>query len=201
MLFSVGYGVRANCAFVDEIIRQKNKIYEVYFSFADIPSGRNSQIRSEGLLPHEAMEKEIFDLKRMSEAGLRFNLLFNSNCYGEKTLSKSFFSSVGDTVGFVKDSFGLSSVTTTSPLIDKFIKQNFPEIETRASVNMGIGSIESLEYFGSLFDSFYVKREQNRNLSELLRLRKWCDDNGKEMYLLANIGCLNHCSAWVFHDN
>jgi len=35
----------------------------------------------------------------------------------------------------------------------------------------------------------------------LRRVRKWCDDNGKQMYLLANSGCLNNCSAHIFHDN
>ena len=33
------------------------------------------------------------------------------------------------------------------------------------------------------------------------KLRKWCDENGKQMYLLANSGCLNDCSVHTFHDN
>ena len=28
-----------------------------------------------------------------------------------------------------------------------------------------------------------------------------CDAEGKELYMLANSGCLNNCSAHVFHDN
>ena len=66
---------------------------------------------------------------------------------------------------------------------------------------MEIGSTEGISYVSNLFDSFYVKRELNRNLNELSRLRKWCDSNGKQMYILANSGCLNNCSAHIFHDN
>jgi hypothetical protein len=95
----------------------------------------------------------------------------------------------------------LTTVTTSSLLIAKFIKENFRELEVRASVNMEIGSIEGISYVSGLFDSFYVKREQNRCLFELHRLRKWCDANGKQMYILANSGCLNNCSAHIFHDN
>ena len=71
----------------------------------------------------------------------------------------------------------------------------------RASVNMEIGTIEGMSYVSKLFDSFYIRRELNKNLPMLLKLRKWCNDHGKEMYLLANSGCLNNCSAHIFHDN
>ena len=32
-------------------------------------------------------------------------------------------------------------------------------------------------------------------------LHSWCDQNGKTLHILANSGCLNHCSAHIFHDN
>jgi hypothetical protein len=81
------------------------------------------------------------------------------------------------------------------------MKENFDGIDVRASVNMEIGSVEGIAYVARYFDSFYVQRELNRNFRALLRLRRFCDENGKQMYLLANSGCLNHCSAHIFHDN
>lgn len=201
MLFSVGYGVRADDRLTDDIIELKAGVREVYFSWGKTPSGRNDQTRSEGLTPWEAQEKQIADLKKLHKAGLTFNLLFNANCYGDKAQARSFFASVGETVEYVGGNFSLASVTTTSPLIAKFLKQNFPGIDVRASVNMGIGSILGMEYVAEVFDSFYVKRELNRDLNALKTLRAWCDAHGKEMYLLANSGCLNDCSAHTFHDN
>ena len=201
MQFFVGYGVRADDRLTQEIADLKAGISEVYFSWGKTPSGRNDQTRSEGLTPWEAQAKQIEDLKFLHKEGLQFNLLFNANCYGDRAQARSFFEEVGETVEYVGGNFSLTSVTTTSPLVAKFLKQNFPQIEVRASVNMGIGSILGMEYLAEVFDSFYIKRELNRDLTALRSLRTWCDQNGKEMYLLANSGCLNDCSAHTFHDN
>lgn len=201
MLFSVGYGVKSDDRLVQEIIALKEGINEVYFSWGKTPSGRNDQTRSEGLTPWEAQAKQMEDIQALHKEGLKFNLLFNANCYGDKAQARSFFAEVGETVEYVGGNYSLASVTTTSPLIAKFIKQNFPEIDVRASVNMGIGSILGMEYVADVFDSFYVKRELNRDFNALKELRNWCDENGKQMYLLANSGCLNDCSAHTFHDN
>ena len=200
MKFSVGYRVQNNDTLVNEIINRKNSIYEVYCSWGAFPSGRNDQTRSEGLTPWEAQAKQISDLETLSSAGIKLNLLFNANCYGERAQSRELFNEIGETLDFASK-FNLTSVTTTSPLIAKFIKQNFVGIDVRASVNMRIGTIHGFEYVSEYFDSYYVQREKNRDLKALKELRKWCDDNGKQMYLLANSGCLNDCSAHTFHDN
>ncbi|MBQ3597273.1 MAG: hypothetical protein II988_05640 [Clostridia bacterium] len=201
MKFSVGYSIKKDDRLVDDIIELKDGVNEVYFSWGTTPSGRNDQTRNQSLTPWEAQTKQVEDLSRLADAGLKFNLLFNANCYGELSQSRDLFCKVGEIVEFVKNSFGLQSVTTTSPLIAKFIKQNFSDIDVRASVNMSIGSVLGMEYLKDVYDSFYVKRELNRDFGALKTLRKWCDDNGKEMYLLANSGCLNDCSAHTFHDN
>ena len=201
MKFSVGYSAKSSDTFLNEIIRLKSEIKEVYFSFGKMPSGRNDQTRIQGLTPWQAQAKQISDLTRLNDAGLKFNLLFNANCYGDGAQSKAFFNEVGETIDYILTDFNLASVTTTSPLIAKFIKQNFSKIDVRASVNMGVGSVLGLEYIKDWFDSFYVKRELNRDFNALKTLRNWCNDNGKEMYLLANSGCLNDCSAHTFHDN
>lgn len=201
MLFSVGYSTKANDRLIQDIIELKDGISEVYFSWGTTPSGRNDQTRSQGLTPWEAMAKQVDDVRTLSKAGLKFNLLFNANCYGDMAQSKSLFYSVGETIEYVAGNFGLQSVTTTSPLIAKFVKQNFDGIDVRASVNMGIGSVLGMEYVSEFFDSFYVKRELNRDFAKLKELNKWCKQNGKGIYLLANSGCLNDCSAHTFHDN
>ena len=200
MKFSVGYSTGVPESFVDEIIEMREHIHEVYFSWGSFPSGRNDQTRAKGLSPWEAQERQIRDISRMAASGLKLNLLFNANCYGERAQSRELFSEIGDTVDYLLDKC-LASVTTTSPLIAKFIRQNFHGIDVRASVNMGIGSIHAMEYVAEYFDSFYVKRELNRNLAALQIIREWCDTEGKEMYLLANSGCLNDCSLHTFHDN
>ena len=200
MKYTVGLP-KNNPQFLDCIIENKKHIYEVYFSFGDFPSGRSSQTGADSLSPFELMNIQTNALKTLSENGIKLNLLFNANCYGKDSQSRAFFNKIGNTVDYIKEKYGLSSVTTASPLIAKFIKNNFESIETRASVNMEIGTIEGMEYLADYFDSFYVKRELNRNIDELKTLLDWAKSSDKQLFGLVNSGCLNHCSAHNFHDN
>lgn len=197
--FTVGLPTAHNDAFVGRVIEYKESISEVYFSWGDFPSGRSAQ--NGYVTPWEAQAKQIETLERLFSEGLSFNLLFNANCYGEDATSRAFYERVGETVDYVATRFRLSSVTTTSPLIAKFIKNNFQSIKTRASVNMEIGTEEGFSYLSDVFDGYYMKREFNRNMRVIKRLREWCDAEGKELFMLANSGCLNNCSAHIFHDN
>lgn len=201
MKFSVGYQLFKDDSFISEIIKYKDNISEVYFSWGDFPNGRNNQLKRNDMLSFEAGEKQRRDLKRLTDEKIPLNLLFNATCYGKNSQSRAFFERIGDTVDYVKNHYLLNGITTTSPLIARFIKENFEKLDVRASVNMSIGSLEGMEYISDYFDSFYLKRELNRDFEKIQEIKNWCDENGKKLYALANSGCLNNCSAHVFHDN
>lgn len=187
--------------FVPAILEAKEKINEVYFAYGDFPNGRHKQTRNLFLSPEEANQRQLCDLEAISGAGIGLNLLLNANCYGENSLARSFYEEIGYTVDYLDDLFGLQNVTTTSPIIAKFIKNNFPHIGTRASVNMEIDNANAMEHIKDYFDSFYLRRELNRDLDAAKKVRKWCDENGKKLYMLANSGCLSFCPLHNFHDN
>jgi len=200
--FSVGYPTHRHDAWIDDIIRNRDFIYEVYFAFGDLPNGRSPQnLADTGETSFEATRRQLTDLGRIANAGIAMNLLLNGNCYGEEALSRSFFIGIGETLDWLCGKFPVKSVTTTSPLIGKFIHENFEGVEVRASVNIGIGSIPAMDYVSPYFDSYYLKRELNRNFTAIHKIRDWCDRNGKGLFMLANSGCLNDCSAHTFHDN
>ena len=201
MKYSVGYGICPDDIFVKRIIEYKDSIHEVYFSWDDFPNGRQSAARYSGMSEWELKEKRTSELDSISRAGIPLDLLFNAACYGKDSQSRAFFERIGDTVDYLSHRFVLRTVTTTSPLIARFIKENFDNIEVRASVNMAIGTPEGLEYLEDVFDSFYLKRELNRDFDKIATIKKWCDDNGKTLYGLCNSGCLNNCSAHTFHDS
>lgn len=183
------------------IIESKEHIYEVYFSWGDLPNGRTSQLESQDYTAWEMQDLQRTTLAELSKEGIALNLLFNANCYGKDSQSRAFFNKVGTIIDYVGATYGLQSVTTTSPLIAKFIKNNFENLEVRASVNMEIGTVQGMDYLAEYFDSYYMKRELNRDFEAIKVLHKWCDENAKKMYMLANSGCLNYCSAHNFHDN
>ena len=191
----------AHRGLLDCILENRQHIHEVYFSWGDFPNGRSNQLESQRFHPWELQDIQRSALSELSAGGIKLNLLFNANCYGEEAQARSFFHKIGSVIDHVGETYGLQSVTTTSPLIAKFIKNNFPQLEIRASVNMEIGTAEAMGYLAELFDSYYMKRELNRNFEAIETLHSWCKDNGKGLFLLANSGCLNYCPARNFHDN
>lgn len=201
MKLFVGYQMCANRSFLDGILRCKEQIGEVYFSWDTMASGRSRVGLQRDLLPWEAAQRQREELSEIAKAGIGLNLLLNANCYGAHSLERNFFQSTGDLIDCLQNEWNLVSVTTTSPVIGRFVRSNFPKLEVRASVNMEIGTPEGMDYLADSFDSFYVKRELNRNMEALRSLRRHCDDIGKGLHMLANSGCLNHCSARQFHDN
>jgi len=190
MKFTVGYQPRID--WIDTIVDMASSVYEVYFSYAGMPSGRSAVADA---------DRQLDDLARIADAGIPLGILFNANCYGDRALSKEFFSEVGGTIERFAADGALRSVTTTSPLIAKFVKDNFAGLKTRASVNMEIGTTEGMEYLADVFDGFYLKRELNRDLGRVREIAAWCEVSDKQLFILANSGCLNNCSSHVFHDN
>ena len=201
MKLTVGYQPMESDAFVSEIIRRREQIAEVYFSWGSMPNGRHASELSATLPAYLVRERIESDLSRLSSEGLAFNLLLNGNCYGGNSLSRAFFTEVCETVSEVGERFGLQSVTTTSPELARLVKRNFPSLSVRASINMEIGTREGVDYLADCFDSFYLARELNRELPRLAALSAYVRSLGKTPLLLANSGCLRHCSAHIYHDN
>lgn len=199
MKFSIGYQQQKREEIIRVVIAHPREISEVYFAFGTFPNGRGNAERGEQDFIKK--QQQISDLKKLASYGISINFLLNGNCYGKYALARSFFNDIGDLIEYFCSEFGLASVTTTSPIIAKFVKDNFREVHTRASVNMEIGSIAGMRYLQDIFDGFYMKRENNRDLPLIRRLKAWCDSEGKQLYALFNSGCLNGCSAHVFHDN
>ena len=201
MKWLVGYQVRENDLFVAEIIKRRKNIGEVYFSWGSLPGGRHASTVHPNLTEWEAMRRMEADLDVMRREGISFNLLLNAACYGADSLSRRFFSDTCDLIDEMQNRYGVRSVTTTSPVLARLIRDNFPDTEVRASVNIGVGTISALEYLSDMFDGFYLRRELNRDRTALAFLREWCLSHGKKSYILANSGCLSDCPVRPFHDN
>ena len=193
---AVGYQLPDLDRFADIVAAFRAEIDEVYFPWLGVPGGRGLSIATAA--EQEEMETELAAIRGH---GVRFNLLWNATCHGGRAVSMELETQLLDAVRQLRERYGLEAVTTTSLFVAAVLQEHVPELEVRASVNMGIGSVSGMRYVCDYFDGFYVQRELNRYPERIRPLRRWCDAHGKKLYLLANSGCLKNCSAHAFHDN
>lgn len=204
MLFSVGYQLPDpdEPPFSETVEAFREHIGEVYFPWADMPSGRAPLTSRRGYTDWSGQTRLEEDLVRLRDAGIKLDILFNANCYGRHSASQFLENQVVSVLDRLEDLVGgVDVATTTSPAIAWIIRRHFPQVDVRASVNMRIGTVKGMEYLADLFDSYQVQREHNRDLTYLSELKQWADAQGKRLHLLANSGCMAHCSGQTFHDN
>lgn len=204
MKFAVGYQLPGEDdePMVEIIADYAEHIAEVYFPWADLPSGRAPLASRRGYTDWTAQRELERDLVRLRELGMKLDLLFNAACYGGRAISEWLENQVRSVLDYMEAGVGGADiVTTTSPFIARTVKRYFPAVEVRASVNMRIGTIKGMAYLADVFDSYHVQREHNRDLGYLRELKAWADSAGKRLIMLVNSGCMIHCSGQSFHDN
>ena len=196
MKYEIGYPTHSRGSFFALITPYLDKIDELFFPWEGFSGGR-APFGRDDLTARERLE---WELKQFSQSGVRLNLLLNGSCYGGEAMSNDLARRVCLTAEYLCERYDLAVVTAASPFIAHVLKQYFPHLEVRASVNMWIDGIEGMRQCGELFDSFYLKREYNRRPQEIAKQHEWCKANGKKLYLLANSGCVPNCAFHIFHD-
>jgi len=186
-----------------QIVRTyKESISEVFFAWQDIATGRSAIATRHGYTDWSAQLRTEEELRTIKKLGVKLDLLFNGNCYGEYAISEKLANTVISVIKYLEQiGCGVDIITTASPAIAHTVKKHFSKIEVRASVNMRIGTVKGMEYVSDLFDSFHVQREYNRDLAHLRLLKELADMSGKKLIMLANSGCFANCSGQIFHDN
>ena len=204
MKFAVGFQLYepGELPFSQILRTHKDRISEVFFPWLDLPTGRSGIASQHGFCDWSAQSRLEEELRAIKAMGIKLDLLFNGNCYGQYAISEKLANTVTSLLAHLEEAVGgVEILTTTSPAIAHTVKKHFPQIEVRASVNMRIGTVKGMEYLADLFDSCHVQREYNRDLTYLAHLKDWADSKGKKLILLANSGCFIHCSGQSFHDN
>ena len=200
---SVGYQYNEDSIPFSDIVKAyKDSISEVYFAWIDSASGRSKLCGFDGYFDYGLQDIMVKELKEIKAMGISLDLLFNANCYGEDSLSEVLKGKIISVIDYleIKDLMP-DVITTTSPAVAHIIKENFPSVSVKASVNMKINSVKGMQYVAHLFDEFCIAKECNRNIPLIKQMKKWADENGKKLTMLANSGCMRDCSGQIFHDN
>ena len=204
MKYLVGYQLpnEDGVSFSEALKPYFSHIGEVFFPWVDSPSGRSALGNADGYVDWNVQEYMTEEIAFIKKQGVCLDLLLNATCYGGEAISERLFNRTLSVIEHLNERVGgIDVVTTASPFVAECVKKNFPHIKVRASVNMSIGTVKGIDYLGELFDSFYIQREYNRDLKTVRLLSEACKERGKELFMLANSGCLNFCTGHNFHDN
>ena len=173
------------------------RISEVFFAWPGVLSCRPAPDFTD-----ELRERMLADLLWCRENGILLDTLFNCNCYGDGAISPELADFVETTLRDM-NAHGLfpDIVTTTSPFIATVLRQRFPQVKIRWSVNLRVHGTTGFECVDELFDSFYASREHHRDPDWLKEQSAWAKAHGKSIGIQANSGCLRQCPFQQFHDN
>ena len=128
MRYMIGYQLQESGRLLNEIVRNKEKVHEVYFAWGNMPSGRGGTASHSDLMPYETLQVQLAQLRYLADQGVGMNMLLNANCYGKDSLSRRFLMQTGDLICDFQEKLNLGSITTTSPVIARFVKENFQEL-------------------------------------------------------------------------
>ena len=203
MKFAIGYQQPENgerfAAIADDY---RDQVEEVYFPWVHSPSCREPLGGSHAGRDWTAQAELEEDLVALRKLNMKLDLLFNANCYGGDAMSERLAEDITSVISHLGTVCDLPDVvTTTSLTIAHVVKTRFPGIETRASVNMRIGTVQAMQYVSGLFDGFYLQRDLQRDPDYVREVHQWCLAHGKKLCLLVNSGCLRFCPGQIFHDN
>ena len=178
-----------NAPFVEACTPHVGRIREVFFAWPGVLSCRPAPDFTD-----EVRARMMADLRWCKANGILLDTLFNCNCYGDIAISPELADLVTRTLGEM-DAEGLfpDIMTTTSPFIATVLRQRFPQVKIRFSVNMRIHGTLGFEPVMELFDSFYASREHHRDLAWLAKLGVWSRAHGKVLGMQVNSGCLRQC--------
>ena len=122
MRFAIGYQLpdEDTGSFVDIVREFRDHIAEVYFPWADQPSGRAPLNMRRGYTDWQAQEQLEQDLRAFRELGVGLDLLFNANCYGRHAVSQYLENEVLSVLDHLAERVGgVETVTTASLAVAK----------------------------------------------------------------------------------
>ncbi len=132
-------------------------------------------------------------------AGIGFNYLLNAACLGNREITRKGQSEIEELCSWLVET-GVASVTVSSPLLLRLVKERFPSLKVRISVFGGVDRVRKAQMWEEMgadcivLDSLLV----NREFAALESIRKnvRCD-----LELLVNNSCLSGCAFSPAHMN
>ena len=96
MKFAVGFQLYepGELPFSQIVRTHKDRISEVFFPWLDLPTGRSGIASQHGFCDWSAQSRLEEELRAIKATGIKLDLLFNGNCYGQYAISEKLANTV-----------------------------------------------------------------------------------------------------------
>ena len=155
----------------------KGHVTDVYFTLPGDPTYYGAWGMKGGMEWKALYMRFVKDLDNFTRMGLSAIVCADASCYGANFSSEEMMKHIAEMLRNISEHIRIRAVTTSS----------FP--------------IAECLHPRHLFNGYYIGYEGVRDLDEIERMRKWCDDNGKSLHIVPNNSCLYCCPYYIYHGN
>ena len=183
---------------IDEIIKNNYPVYEVYGKLKHdyIGGGRPDNHLKD--IEIDSFEKHV---KKVRDAGIRFNYLLNGSCLGNMEQDEKWQKEFKNFLNYLKQ-VGVNALTISNPFILMLVKKYFPnDFYTRISTFECVDSYKKAKYWEELGADYLCVDfcSINRDFKTL----KYMVDNLEhaKVELLVTNSCLKNCPMIYTHTS
>jgi len=197
----VGYQ-RGNGELLSAMKKYKGQVTDVYFTLPCEATYYGAWgVKSDGVWQNVLFEGLLADMDKMRQAGFSAIVCVDASCYGMNLAAEALMKHISKMLVAISEHIRIKAVTTSSlPLAEYLLNAN-PNLKVRASEWMHLMNVRQLSMLQHLFTGYYIGYDGVRDVEEIIRMRKWCDDNGRTLHIVPNNACLYWCPYYIYHGN
>jgi len=196
----VGYQ-HGNPALKSVLRQYAGQVTDVYFTLPGDPTYYGAWGMKGGMEWKELYAGFLRDLDEIRGMGVSAIVCVDASCYGANFASEQLMKHLAEMLRSISEHIRIRAVTTSSFPVAECLRHMNSSLKIRASEGMHLMSVRQLDFTKHLFNGYYIGNEGVRDLDEIERMRKWCDDNGKSLHIVPNNSCLYRCPYYIYHGN
>ena len=196
----VGYQM-GNPELMPALRQYAGQVTDVYFTLPGDPTYYGAWGIKGGMEWKALYANFLRDLDEIRNMGMSAIVCVDASCYGANFASEELMTHIAEMLRSISEHIRIRAVTTSTFPVAECLRHMNSSLKIRASEGMHLMSVRQLVFTRELFNGYYIGYEGVRDLDEIERMRKWCDDNGKSLHIVPNNACVYRCPYYIYHGN
>ena len=196
----VGYQM-GNPELMPALRQYAGQVTDVYFTLPGDPTYYGAWGIKGGMEWKALYANFLRDLDEIRNMGISAIVCVDASCYGANFASEELMTHIAEMLRSISEHIRIRAVTTSTFPVAECLRHMNSSLKIRASEGMHLMSVRQLVFTRELFNGYYIGYEGVRDLDEIERMRKWCDDNGKSLHIVPNNACVYRCPYYIYHGN